>query len=226
MRFLITLAAAAYLTAAAHAHFVFVYLAGGEARVVFGHTAAPDPELFPTRAEKTTLTGRTADGKETTLAVEKGDGNYLRAKLGTPVVVFGVTDVGVVQRGTTPSVRAWYYPKVVAGDPFAKTAVAGKAVPLEIVPVRDGEKVRFRVLADGKPAEGLDVTVAPPGQAEDHSETVKTDADGLTSGFAHAGRYCVAARRTEKKPGEVDGKKYDEVRQTATLVCDFTNPKK
>ena len=53
-----------------------------------------------------------------------------------------------------------------------------------------------------------------------------TDADGRTNGFAPAGRYCVAARRSEDKGGEFGGKKYAAVRHTATLVCDRPAPPK
>ena len=210
MRFLMTLAAAVGLTAAAHAHFVFVYATDdrGEVRVVFGHGATPDPNSFPTRAEKTALTARTADGKDTALTLEKGDGNYFKATLdGKPVTVFGTTEAGVTQRGDADPTLTTYHPKVLLGDPFAKSAEVGKAVPVELVPVKDGEKVRFKLLAGGKPLEGVEVTVGVPGKEGD-GEAVKTDKDGLTPAFAEVGRYCVAGRQVDDKAGELDGKKY------------------
>jgi hypothetical protein len=224
MRFLTAALALACAAAAARAHFVFVYVAdgGAEARVVFGHAPAPDPDTFPTRAEKTALTARDAAGKETKLAVEKGDGNFYRAKLaGTPVVVYGTTEAGVTQRGDNPPMLSWYYPKVVAGDPFAASATVGAAAPMEVVPVRDGDKVKFKILSAGKPAAGAEVTVGLPGGGEEKAEVVKAGADGLTAGFAARGRYCVAARRIEDRAGEFGGKKYAAVRHTATVVFDF-----
>ncbi len=222
MRFIIALALAAVVAAAANAHFVFVYVEGTEARLVFGHAAAPDPALFPARAEKTALVARDTAGKETKLTVEKGDGNFFRAKLPTgPVVVYGTTDAGVTQRGDSPPLRSWYYPKMIVGDPFAHAAPVGTA--LEVVPVRDGDKVRFRVLSGGKALADAEVTVGLSGK-EDKAETVRTDADGRTPGFADRGRYCVATRRSEKKAGEIGGKTYAAVRHTATLVCDFPAP--
>lgn len=228
MRSLVAVLASVLLATAANAHFVFVYVPDGgtEARVVFGHTATPDPKSFPARAEKTALTARDADGKDAKLTLEKGEGNYFRAKLTSkPVVVFGTTETGVVQRGDSEPVLAWYYPKVVIGDPFGKAGEIGKAALLEIIPVRDGENVRFKVLAAGKPAEGVDVTVVVPGGDED-GQAVKTDKDGLTGSFADRGRYCAAARQTVEKPGEFGGKKYTTVRHTATLVCDFSGSAK
>ncbi|MBP3960393.1 DUF4198 domain-containing protein [Gemmata sp. G18] len=225
MRYLAALLTLGCLAAAGHAHFVFVYVDGAEARIVFGHTAAPDLTSFPTRAEKTILTVRDADGKDIKVAIEKGDGNFFRAKLpaGKNAVVFGITEAGVTQRGDNPPLLSFYYPKVIVGDPFIKGAEVGGA--LELVPVRDGDKVRFKVLAGGKPMAGAEVTVGLPGKGEDKDETVKTDKDGLTSAFADKGRYCVAARRSEDKSGELGGKKYTAIRHTATLVFDFAAPK-
>jgi uncharacterized GH25 family protein len=228
MRYLTAAVALIGVATAARAHFVFVYVADGgtEARLVFAHAAAPDPKVPATRVEKTTLIARDAAGKDTKLVVEKGAGNYYRAKLPTDksIVVFGTTEAGVTQYGDNPPALSWYYPKTVLGDPFSKGAAVGPKVPLELVPVRDGEKVRFRVPAGGKPAVGIEVTVGRPGQGEDESQVVKTDKDGLTSGFADRGRYCVAARRAEDKAGEFGGKKYAVVRHTATLVFDFGGP--
>jgi uncharacterized GH25 family protein len=223
MRYLSALAATVCLATAARAHFVFVYVDGPEARLVFGHTAAPDPATPATRAEKTALTARDATGKATALTVEKGDGNFYRAKLpaGRPVVVYGTTEAGVTQRGDNPPMLSQYYPKAVLGDPFAPGAVVGSAAPLEVVPVRDGEKVRLRVLAQGKPLADAEVTVGLPGGDEGKAPVVKTDKDGLTGGFADRGRYCVAAVRVEDKAGEFGGRQYAKARHTATVVFDF-----
>lgn len=228
MRLLTATAGVLLLAATAHAHFVFVYLTDdrGEVRVVFGHGAAPDPNTFPTRAEKTALTARSADGKDAALKLEKGDGNFFQAKPhGKPVVVFGTTEAGVTQRGDADPTLTTYYPKVLVGDPFAKSAEVGKAVAVELVPVKDGEKVRFKVLAGGKAVEGVEVTVGVPGKS-DESDPVMTDKYGLTPAFAEDGRYAVAARQVEDKPGELDGKKYKAVRRIATLVCDVPKPTK
>jgi uncharacterized GH25 family protein len=226
MRYLVATLAALTLTAAAQAHFVFVYVPDGgtEARLVFGHTAAPDPSGFPTRAEKTTLTARDAGGKETKLAVEKGDGNFFRAKLpgGKAAVVFGTTEAGVTQRGDNPPMLSWYYPKVIVGDPFA--ANLGGAKELDVTPVREGEKVRFRVQAGGKAVADAEVTVGLSGKGEDKSQVVKTGTAGLTPAFAGHGRYVVAARTAEPTAGTFGGKSYASVRRTATLVCDIPAP--
>jgi uncharacterized GH25 family protein len=224
MRTAFAIAAFVLMTNVAHAHWVFVYVPENqsEAHVVFGHAAAPDPKLFPTRAEKTELAARDAAGKTAKLTMEKGDGNFYRAKFsGKPAILFGTTAGGVVQRGDNPASLSWYYPKTILGDPFAEAVTIGKDVPLELVPERDGDKVRFKVLSDGKPLADAEVTVVPPGKGEEESAVVKTDKDGRTTGFADRGRFCVAVRRIDEKPGESEGKKYTIVRHTATLVFDF-----
>jgi hypothetical protein len=223
MRFLTACMSVALFVSAAKSHFIFVYVDGTEARVVFGHEAKSDPDNFPTRAEKTTLQSRAADGKDSKLMLEKGDGNFFRAKLpaAKPAVVFGTTEAGVTQRGDNPPMLSWYYPKTILGDAFAKGANLGVSIPMEIEPVRDGEKVKFLVRFGGKPLADSEVTVGLPGEGGDKDEVVKTDKDGLTSSFAARGRYCVAARKLEEKAGEFGGKKYSAVRHTSTLVFDF-----
>jgi hypothetical protein len=117
---------------------------------------------------------------------------------------------------------SWYYPKVIVGDPFAANLAGAKA--LDVEPVREGEKVRFRVVVDGKAVDDAEVTVGLSGRGEDKAQVVKTDAAGLTPGFAERGRYVVTAHRLQQKGGEFGGKSYASVRHTATLVCGVRAP--
>lgn len=225
MRFLTSAVAFVFMTSFAQAHFVFVYITdeGQEACLVFGHAAAPDPKVPATRAEKTSLTARDGNGKETKLRVEKGDGNFYKAALSSekPIVVFGTTEAGVTQRGDNPPLLSFYYPKVIVGDAFASTTKLGDRAAMEIVPVRDGDAIRFRILRNGKPLASAEVTVGKPGAGEEKDEVVKSDAEGLAGVFSDRGRYCVAARVSEEKAGDFGGKKFTGIRHTATLVCDF-----
>lgn len=228
MRIATSLVLLTTIAAAVQAHFVFVYVPhdAAEARLVFGHAAAPDPQTPATRAEKTTLTLRTNSGEEIRLKVEKGDGNFYRAAFNghKPRLIYGITDAGVTQRGDNPPMLTWYYPKVIVGDPFTgEKAVVGSAVPLEVIPIKAEGGIRFQVLHGGKPLEGVEVNADLSDKAEKgevNNQSVKTDANGLTPVYKEAGRYCVAARWTEAKSGEYGGKKYEAVRHVATLVCD------
>jgi hypothetical protein len=132
-------------------------------------------------------------------------------------VVVGTTDYGVLQRGDSKPFLLHYYPKAVFGDlPAPEQATAGDRVPLELVPVAAGGKLRFKVIAGGKPLAKADVIVLVPGEST--SQTVATDDGGLTPEFDKAGAYGAQVRRVEAKAGDRDGKKYEEVRQYATLV--------
>ena len=53
-------------------------------------------------------------------------------------------------------------------------------------------------------------------------QAVKTDKDGYTPAFEGAGRFAVYAKQVEVKEGEHAGKKFSEIRNYATLVCDVT----
>jgi uncharacterized GH25 family protein len=231
MRYAVATVVLLVASLSASAHFVFVYVSGeaGEARLVFGHAAAPDPKTPATRAEKTTLTLRSVNGQDHKLQVEKGDGNYYRALLKEhkPRLIFGVTEAAVTQRGDNPPMLTWYYPKVIVGDPFAAGNVVGEALAMEIVPLRAEGGVRFQVLRQGKPVADAEVSVDLSEKAEKgevNSTPVKTDAHGLTPIYKESGRYCVAARVTERQSGELGGKKYEAVRYIATLVCDVPAP--
>ncbi|MBU6217241.1 MAG: DUF4198 domain-containing protein, partial [Acidobacteria bacterium] len=99
----------------------------------------------------------------------------------------------------------------------------GKGAVIEVVPVRDGDKVKFLVVAGGKPLAGAEVFLRKPGA--EATETVKTDDAGHTPACAEAGRYAVVARKLDATPGEHDGKKYEEERHYATLVVDVPKAK-
>ena len=93
---------------------------------------------------------------------------------------------------------------------------AGKGVPLEILPVREGGKIRFLVALKGMPLAKAEVSVLVPG--EEKPKVVATDETGHTEFFEKAGQYGAQTKHAEAAAGEVDGKKYDEIRHYATLV--------
>jgi hypothetical protein len=104
------------------------------------------------------------------------------------------------------------------GDPFAKDATVGKDAVIDVVPVRDGAKVKLLAVAGGKPLTDAEVFVRKPGAEK--SETVKTDATGHAPACTETGRYAVVARKLDAVVGEHGGKKYEEERHDAMLVAD------
>jgi uncharacterized GH25 family protein len=202
----------------ARGHFPFILPESGgqSAKVVFSDDLAPDPEVNVEKMANTKLTLRDSGDKESALDWKKGDACYLVNIPGTgDRVVYGTTDYGVLQKGEGKPFKLTYFPKAVIGTPTAKAV--GEKLPLEVVAVTAAGKVKFQVLAAGKPAPESEVTVILPDNAK---KMVKTDKAGFTPEFEGTGRFGVVAKQIEAKAGEHGGKKYDEVRNYATLVCD------
>jgi uncharacterized GH25 family protein len=211
----------------AQGHFPFIVPddKGAGAKVVFSDTLEPDTAVNIEKLANTKLTLRDSGGKESALEWKKGDGFYSVDVPGSGTrVVYGVTEYGVLQKGDAKPFKLTYYPKAVLGTATAKEATVGeKKLPLEIVAAGAAGKVKFQVLAAGKPLPEAEVTVILPGSTKSAAKTkaVKTDKEGFTPEFDGSGRYGVFARQVEAKAGEHAGKKYDEIRNYATLVCDI-----
>jgi uncharacterized GH25 family protein len=216
----LALAIALFTASAASAHFPFLVPDGpAKGKAVFSDTLKPDKDVPVDRIASTKLVAL-ADGKASDLAwtLDKSANCYTFDVPGSGSrVVVGTCDYGVLQRGDSKPFLLLYYPKAIFGDlPAAERATAGDKVPLELVPVAAGGKVRFKALADGKPLAKADVTVIVPGEMK--SAIVATDDAGLTPEFDKPGVYGAQVRRVEAKAGDREGKKYEEVRQYATLV--------
>src|SRR5262245_56498784 len=209
---------------AAPAHFVFlVPVDATKGRAVFSDTLKPDDKGVPVeRIAGTRLTvvdGGRATDRAGTHAKAANCYAFEVPGSGTRIAV-GTTDYGVSQRGEAKPMWLRYFPKAVFGDiPAPEKATVGDRVPVELVPVADGGKLRFKAIAGGKPMAKADVTVLVPG--EEKGKVVATDANGMTEGFDRPGQYGALVRLVEEKTGELGGKKYEEVRQYATLVVTF-----
>jgi uncharacterized GH25 family protein len=203
----------------AQAHFPFIVPDGdgAKAKVIFSDTLDPDARVNIEKIANTKLTLRDGAGKDSPLEWSKNMDHYLvnipRPGQGT---IFGVTDYGVLQKGEGKPFRLQYYPKAILGS-VKGAASLGEQVALEVLPVGDAGKLKFQLLAAGKPVADAEVSVIVPGGTR---KAVKTDAEGFTPAFEQSGRFGVYARRSEMKSGEHAGQKYDEVRQYASLVVD------
>jgi hypothetical protein len=206
----------------ARGHFLFVRIlppaeGGRAAEVYFSELAeAGDPRFLPKIAQ-TRLWLQTASGTFEPLKVHTAP-DRLRAWLpySGSLVVVGECRYGVLGgTGRTPFLLR-HFPKALAGNPgeLNKLPPYGK-LPLEIVAAIDGEAVRLTALREGKPVPKAEfVTV----DAELKNEKVTADAEGRATWKPSApGHYAVYTRSTSKAAGEVDGKKYEEVRDFATV---------
>lgn len=210
----------AAISASASAHFTYLVPDGAtKGKAVFSDELKPDTNGVAVDRIANTKLVLIADGKTTELTwtLDKTANCYTFEVPGTGTrTVVGTTNYGVIQRGESKPALLRYFAKAVYGDVPATGAVAGSVVPLEVVPMVEAGKLRFKATAGGKPLAKTEVTIAVPG--EEKKKIVTTDDAGLTESFDKPGNYGVVLRQVETKSGEVDGKKYDEVRNYATLV--------
>jgi hypothetical protein len=137
------------------------------------------------------------------------------------VAVVGECDYGVLSRDNQAPFLLRYYPKAVVPTPEElKHASAVGKTPVEIVATVAGDTMQFSVLHNGKPIPETELVI---GDLKEGSEKLKTDVDGkLTWKAKTPGRYSVYTKVSTKTPGEKNGKKYEEIREYATLT--FTWP--
>lgn len=218
IRSLIALLTLAVAPLAASAHMVYVVPSadGTAVTVVFSDNLEPDPKVKMEKVAGLALTAVTADGKPAAAALKKEDHRFTAALPAGAKIAFGDVTYGVLTKTEKPTLLV-YHPKAVLAGADAKTAIVGEAAELELVPVTESGKTRFRLLAKGKPVADSEGTVVLPGGTK---EKAKTDADGYTPAFTETGRFAAYFKVNESRSGEHAGQKYDEVRHYATLVAD------
>jgi len=217
-RLLLSIAASAVFALAAQAHMVYVVPAkdGQSVTVVFSDSLDPDEKGKMEKIGGLKLTAR-ADGKDTAVELTKGEHSFTAKLTKTPTLTYGTAIYGLMSKAEKPTLLV-YHSKALFAGVDTKTATVGEVAPLEIVPVTEAGKTRFQLLAKGKPVADAEGSVMLP---DGSKEKVKTDKDGYTQAFEKTGRYAAYLRLIEMKPGEHEGKKYEEVRHYATLVADI-----
>jgi uncharacterized GH25 family protein len=208
-------------TLTARAHFVFVVPDGkdpAKALVVFSEDLEPDDAVTMEKIGGLKLRVRDSGGKTADAAFEKDKHSFKATLPGSgPRVVYGSVSYGVMRKGDAKPYLLAYHPKAVVGAVPADGGKIGTALAAELVPVAAGGKVKFQLLGGGKPVADAEATVILP---DGKREKAKTDKEGFTKEFTGAGRYAVWVRYAEAKAGELEGKKYEEVRHYPTLVLD------
>jgi hypothetical protein len=218
--------AAASSVSAAYAHFTYaVPLAEGrQVQVVFSDSLEPDKNVPIDRIVKTTLFCVDATGKQVPLMWTKGEHAILADLPGRDEhVVGGFSDYGFHQSRHTQNKPVWlkYYPKAILGRVSATDRVRlADTVPLEIVPVISGGHITFQAHLQGQPLAGAEFGILVPGESA--GRKITADAQGvIPMGFDQPGKYGVRVGYIEPSTGELDGRKYEEIRHYATLVLDF-----
>lgn len=213
------------LTGQAFAHFVFIVPNedGKGARIVMSETLQPDDQVDIVLVKGLSLTSRDMTGQTSSLTPGAKVDNALPLIVpgeGTRVV-WGKIDLGVMERGRSKPHVLVYHPKSILGDAFDAAATMLPSPIVELIPVGKPGAVQFQYNIEGKPAAQTQVVVVLPDGTE---KRVVTDDHGRTPAFDQAGAYGVWARHWENKPGERDGKAYEQVRHYATLVAVIPAP--
>ncbi len=212
--------ASAFSPRNAHAHFLFIHLdrpaeAGRSAEVFFSEFATSGDPKFVKKIAHTKLWVQSKPGKFRPIEVRQA---YDSLKAFVPdagtIAVVGKCQYGVLQRNVPFLLQ--YYPKAIAGDP----AEIGKLqpfneIPLEIVAAFVDGKITFTALHKGKPLPGAKFTTVD--QFLDNEEFTADKSGRATWKPPLPGYHCVYTNLTLKKPGELDGKRYEEIRMFATL---------
>lgn len=211
----------------AHAHFLFVRIgphaeAGRHAEVYFSEVAQAGDPQFIDKIAHTQLWLQHTPGDFQPLKVHKA-ADRLRAYLPVwgSVVLVGECQYGVIARPEQVPFLLRYYPKAMAGRTAELNAMRPRAeLPLEIVATVDDEQITFTALRAGKPMPDAVFTTV---DAELANEQLSAGSDGRATWKPPTpGQYSVYVRQVTKQSGELDGKKYDEIREFATLA--FTWP--
>jgi hypothetical protein len=211
----------------AQAHFLFIRIlppaeGGRAAEVYFSELAEAGDPRFVNKIAKTELWLQKTPGRFDALKVHKA-ADRLRAwvpESGSMVVV-GRCVYGVLARPKQTPFLLRHFPKALAGSPGELNKMRPHGgLPLEIVATVEGDGLHLLALKDGKPMpKAAFVTI------DANLANVKLTADD--SGRATwkppaAGVYSVYMRDTHKEAGEAGGKKYEEIRDFATVA--FTWP--
>jgi hypothetical protein len=219
----------------AHAHFLFARIlpaaeGGRFVEVYFSELAEAGDPRFIAKVAHTQLWLQTSPGKLEPLTLHKCDDRlrgYLpwRAEGRKPpdeaIMVVGVCPYGVLAREKQTPFLLRHFPKALAGKPeeLNRLPIHGK-LALEVAATFDGGVVHLTALKDGKPVPGAEfITV----DRQLNNEKTTAGPDGKAT-WKPTGRgvYSIYTRDTRKEAGEFNGKKYEEIRDFATVA--FTWP--
>lgn len=209
--------------AEARAHFLFIHIGpmaegGRSADVFFSEQAEAGDPKFVAKIAHTKLWAQAEPGQFAPLEVRTA-ADRLRAHLpgGGSVAVVGECEYGVLARpGQTPFLLR-YFPKAVAGDAVDLNKLKPKpGARLEVMATFEPGRVRLVALREGKPMPGV---VFHTVDADLANEEVTAGADGSATWTPPSpGRYSIYVQHNTKATGEAGGKKYEEIREFATIA--------
>ena len=234
-RILVFSAAALFMQCAilqtANAHFIWLLPSVDKdvqkVDVYFSEAAQPDdPELLE-GLQGMTVWRVSAKGKPIKLSLKKTE-EALQAETDVAEVAAslfaGRHDYGVITRGEKPFLLRYYAKTGPALTDAAWTNVkTAEQLDLDIVPhkMEDG-KLKLVVSFQGKPVVGAEVKGYGPELDEFEASTDKDGA--VVVAVVQPGEYGFRAKHVEATAGELDGKKYDDIRHYSTVTFEAEKP--
>jgi hypothetical protein len=224
--------------AQARAHFLFIKLgadaeAGRFAEVYFSEQAEAGDPRFIAKVAHTKLWIQTTPGTFAELPVRQAS-DRLRAAVPADrsLVVVGQCEYGVLARPNQTPFLLRYYPKAIAGAARELNRMTPRPeISFEIQPSFDGDRqdkpdrsppsgrIRLEALRKGVPIPDAVFTAVDSDLSEN---TIKAGPNGMAVWTPPApGRYSIYTRQTLKQAGELNGRRYDEVREFATLAFNW-----
>ncbi len=207
----------------AFGHFVWI-IPGKDKQplLIFSDQMGPDDVVPVSKISQTKIFQLNGNSKRIEM---KRDGNAYRLLTNAKgvMVLGGICEYGVLQKGKGEPFLLIYHPKAILGDPASQQqAAADKAsdkLTLQILEVsREGKQRRGQVLYQGKPLGRAEVIINVPGR----KRRIKTETS--KSGFftypnpTDKGLINIRTRHFEDKDGTHLGKKYLVIRHYATLT--------
>ena len=206
--------------------------AGRSAEVYFSEQAEAGDPRFVAKMAHTKLWVQTRPGEFRELQVRQAADRLRAAAADRSLAVVGECEYGVLARPNQTPFLLRYYPKAVAGRAEELNRLTPRKKSRSRSSRRSrrnghqdkdkstGGRIRLVALRHGKPVPSAVFTAVDSDLSE---QTIKAGPDGTAGWTPPApGRYSVYIRETLKQAGELGGKKYDEIREFATLA--FTWP--
>lgn len=209
------------LAPSAQGHFLFVRVtppaeAGRGAEVYFSELAEAGDPTFINKIAHTQLWRQSKPGDFVPLKLHKL-ADRLRAPLpgSESVAVVGKCEYGVLARKVPFLLR--HFPKAIAGIPAELNRMKSfDAVPLEIAARINGDGMQLTALKEGKPLADAVFHIVT---RELKTTTMKAGGDGSIAWKpAASGPYSIYIQDVKPQPGTFKNKKYEEIRDFATLA--------
>jgi len=207
------------LLAQAHMVYLVPTKEGMSVTVLFSDSLEVDEKVKMDKLGGMKLLARVG-GKDTPVDYTKADHSFALKVSKNASLVYATAVYGLLPKSEKSTLLV-YHPKLalvsVVGNATALGETIGEMAELEITPIWEASKVRFRLLAKGKPVSSAAGSVVLP---DGTKKQVRTDMEGNTPAFDDKGRFGIYLHLIENKSGEHSGKKFEEIRHYATLVVD------